>query len=568
MKPLDSRLLTRARAARRYIVLTAVFGAATAGLVVAQAILIASVLAPLAQGTTTLERLIPRLIAILAVAGGRALVAAAQERYSHRAATNVIADLRGQILAHTVALGPRWRDEGHGVATAALTTRGLDALDAYFAKYLPQLLMVATLTPALLIVVGAMDWISAVIMLVTLPLVPVFMILIGKTTAAIAEQRLSAMTTLGSRVLDLLCGLPTLKALGREMGPAARVREVSNAHARTTFSTVRIAFLSGAALELVSTLSVALVAVPIAMRLVYGDLALFTGIAVLIMAPEVYFPIRAVGTHFHASANGLAAADQAFEILQTPAPARGTGPAPDLRRARIVLEDVAVRHPDRDRYSPAGLNATLRPGSVTAFVGPNGVGKSTAVDVLLGLLTPDRGAVTAVDDDGPHDLADIDPAAWWAQIAWVPQRPALLPGTVWQNVTGDFVSNPTPKGADLAAADAAARRAGFDRVLAGLPDGWGTAIGHGGVGLSVGQGQRLALASALLQDRPVTILDEPTAHLDAATAEIVQDTIADLAKRGHTVLVVAHRTALIAAADQTVEVVSAPAAKLTAEADA
>ncbi|MDR1152712.1 MAG: hypothetical protein LBK72_09615, partial [Bifidobacteriaceae bacterium] len=282
MKPLDRRLLKHARAARLYIVLTAAFGAVTAGLVVAQAILIAAVLGPLAGGTAHLNTLGPRLVGLVAVGAARAIVAAVQERYSHRAATDVIADLRGQILAHTVALGPRWRDEGHATKVATLVTRGLDALDAYFAKYLPQFLMVATVTPALLIVVWSMDWLSGVIILVTLPLVPVFMILIGKTTAEVSARRLSAMTTLGSRVLDLLSGLPTLKALGREAGPAARVRELSNAHARTTFGTVQIAFLSGAALELVSTLSVAVVAVQIGLRLVAGGMPLTPALAILV----------------------------------------------------------------------------------------------------------------------------------------------------------------------------------------------------------------------------------------------------------------------------------------------
>ncbi|MDR0432032.1 MAG: thiol reductant ABC exporter subunit CydD [Bifidobacteriaceae bacterium] len=566
MKPLDPRLLRHAKAARPYIVLTAVFGVATAGLVVAQAILIANILGPLAQGTAQFTDMTGRLVAVLAVAGGRGIVGAVQERYSHRAATNVIAQLRGQLVRHAVALGPRWRDEGQAAPTAALTTRGLDALDAYFAKYLPQLLLVTTLTPLLLVVVAVMDWISAAIMALTLPLVPIFMILIGKTTAEISARRLSAMTTLGARVLDLLSGLPTLKALGRETGPSARVRELSQAHARSTFGTVRVAFLSGAALELVSTLSVALVAVPIAMRLVFGDMSLIAAIAMLIMAPEVYFPIRAVGTHFHASANGMAAADKAFRILETPLPEHGSKPAPDLSHARIEVRQLSVKTPGRATLTPSNLSFTLRPGSVTALVGPNGVGKSTALAVLLGLITPDSGAVLAADDAGPHDLREIEPESWWSQFAWVPTRPVLLPGTVWQNMTGDFsaTSATVPAGSDLEAASRAASQAGFAAVVASLPDGWATVIGHGGVGLSVGQGQRLALARALLGNRPVVVLDEPTAHLDAATAATVHGAIADLARQGRTVLLVAHQAALVGVADHVVEVTQATPAEMTA----
>ncbi|MDR3201677.1 MAG: hypothetical protein LBT54_00830, partial [Bifidobacteriaceae bacterium] len=379
MKPLDPRLLRHARSTRGYIVLTAGFGVLTAALVVGQAILIASVLGEAAQHLTTLRDAVPRLIAIVGIALARAVVSGAQERLSHRSATRVIAELRGQLLTHAVALGPRWLSEDRSAKIAALTTRGLDALDAYFSRYLPQLLMVATLTPGLLIVVGVMDWLSAVIILITLPLIPVFMVLIGKLTAAYSRDRIDAMTALGARVLDLLSGLPTLKALGREQGPAARVRELSDAHARATFGTVRIAFLSGAALELISTLSVALVAVEIGLRLVYAQMGLTTGLAVLIMAPEVYFPLRAVGTHFHASANGVAAAEEAFEVLETPARAPGTVPAPDLATAVIRAEHLTVHPPGRDRLAPHDLSFELKPGTLTALAGPNGSGKSTAV---------------------------------------------------------------------------------------------------------------------------------------------------------------------------------------------
>jgi ATP-binding cassette subfamily C protein CydD len=542
-----------------YIVLSAAFGATTAGLVVAQALLIAWILGPLADGTATVAQLVPRLVGIAGVGLARAILAAAQERYSHRAATDVIADLRGSILDHAVALGPRWRDEGHAAEVASLVTRGLDGLNAYFSRYLPQFLMVATVTPALLVVVWAMDWVSGIIILVTLPLVPVFMILIGKTTQEVSERRLTAMTTLGSRVLDLLAGLPTLKALGREAGPASRVRELSAAHARTTFGTVRVAFLSSAALELVSTLSVAVVAVQIGLRLVAHQMPLTPALAILVMAPEVYKPLRAVGTHFHASASGLAAADRAFAILQTPLPVRGDAPAPDLSRSTIRVEDVGVRPPGRDLYTPANLTLTLRPGTVTALVGPNGVGKSTAVEVLLGLIRPDHGRVVAVDDAGSQDLSGIDPHSWWAQIAWMAQRPCLVNATVWQNLSGDFSGPPVPDAVQRPRAEAAALQASLSEILAQLPDGWRTVIGEGGAGLSLGQRQRLALARVIFEDKPVVILDEPAAHLDEAAAGVVRDAIGAMARGGRTVLVVTHRPDLIAMADHSVTAASAPA---------
>ncbi|MCL2788380.1 MAG: thiol reductant ABC exporter subunit CydD [Micrococcales bacterium] len=552
MKPLDARLLRHARAARVFIVATAALGIVRAALVLAQAILIAQCVGrAAAEG---LHDAAPRLLAIGCVALARGAVTAAQERVSHRASAHVIADLRGQLLRHAIALGPRWLGAGRAADLATLATRGLGALDDYFAKYLPQLLLVGTLTPGLLAVVAVMDWPTALFLLVTLPLIPLFMVLIGKLTASHAERRLGAMTTLGSRVEDLLAGLPTLKALGREAGPAARVRELSDAHARATFATVRIAFISGAVLELVSTLSVAVVAVEVGLRLAYGKMSLVIGLAVIIMAPEVFLPLRAMGTHYHASANGLAAADKTFAVLAQTPPARGSTPAPDLSGATMSLRGITVRPEGRGRLAPHRLDLDVVPGAVTALTGPNGAGKSTAVAVLLGLVAPDEGEVTVCLAGGACSrLADLDPASWQAQFAWVPQRPVLLPGTVWENLTGDFDA-PPPSPDARARADAAAHAAAFDSVLATLPRGWDTRIGHGGLGLSVGQRQRLALARAFLQDRPVVILDEPTAHLDAATEQRVLAAARTLANQGRAVLIVAHRESLLATADATIAV--------------
>lgn len=569
MKPLDPRLMRYARSARTYIILTALFGILTAVFVVAQAVLLGHILGGVAQHGWHTSDVVPMLAALLVAAVARAVVAGAQERYAHRAATKTIADLRAQVLRHAAALGPRWLNEGRSTKLATLLTHGLDALDAYFSKYLPQLLMVATLMPLLLIVVGVQDWVSGLIILITIPVIPAFMILIGKMTQSVARRRLKTMTTLSAQVLDLLAGLPTLKALGREKGPARQVRQLSEQHARATFQTVRVAFLSGAVLELAATISVAVVAVAIGLRLDYGKMTLAAGLAVLIMAPEVYKPIRAVGTQFHASSNGVAAADQAFEVLATPLPEPGTVQAPDLTQAELVLDGVSVHPAGRDRVAPADLNLTLRPGTLTALTGPNGAGKSTAAAVLLGLVAPDRGRALVRTADGRElDVATLDRASWWRQIAWVPQRPAILPGTVWENVTGRFgesrteapdaVGSPTEGKPTMAELERAADLAQFSGVVAGLEDGWDTPVGSGGVGLSVGQGQRLALTRALLGTEPVVVLDEPTAHLDEATEAHVLDAISGLARAGRTVLVIAHRPDLIARAGTSVPVQWAP----------
>ncbi|MGW6005570.1 thiol reductant ABC exporter subunit CydD [Oerskovia enterophila] len=568
MKPLDPRLLRQARAARGYVALTAVLGLVTAGLVVAQALLIASVLAPAIQGSLSLPDVGTPLALLAAVVAVRAGVAWAQERFALKAATKTVAELREQVVSHAVALGPRWLATGRGPAVATLATRGLDDLEPYMVRYLPQLLLAATVTPATLAVVLGLDWISAIIIAVTIPLIPVFMILVGQLTAGTSERRLEVMQRLGSQVLDLMAGLPTLRAFGREHGPEKRVRALGDANRRATMGTLRVAFLSGMVLELLTTLSVALVAVGIGLRLVYGEVGLEPALAVLVLAPEVYLPLRQVGMHFHASTDGIAAANQAFEVLDEPLCPVGTTPAPSLAGSRITFEGVSVRAGDRDVLAPAALTTTFgsaggeagsasdapSSGTVVALTGPSGSGKTTTALVLLGLLAPDAGRVVVTPREGePVDLAEIDPATWWPQVAWVPQRPTLTPGTV-REVVLDGREVPDDELAD------AARLSGLDAVLDVLPDGWATPIGQGGVGLSVGQRQRVALTAALLGDPsrvPLVVLDEPTAHLDARGERAVLDAVRAWRDQGRTVVVVAHRTSLVELADQVVVVSSA-----------
>lgn len=537
MRPLDPRLLRHARAARGYLALTVALGLVTAALVVAQALLLADALGrAVSQGATPAD-VRAAVLGLAAVVSARALVAAAQERWAHRAATRAVNELRAEVVAHAAALGPRWLAGGHGPQVVTLATRGLDALEPYFVRYLPQLVLAATVTPATLLVVLGLDWVSAAILVAVLPLVPIFMVLVGRLTEGRSEQGLATMQRLGSQVLDLLAGLPTLRALGRERGPVARVRALGDAHRRATMGTLRIAFLSGLVLELLTTLSVALVAVGIGLRLVHGGLDLVTGLAVLVLAPEVFLPLRQVGAQFHASTDGVAAADEVFRMFETPVRPRGTQPAPDLARTDVRLDGVGVR--SRAGLTPAGLDVHVRPGRVVALVGPNGTGKSTAVDALLGLVDPDEGRVLL----GDVDLRDVDPPTFWSQVAWLPQRPVLEPGPVADVVGGSPESRA-----------AAARLTGLDAVVAELPAGWGTPLGRGGEGLSLGQRQRVALTRALLSDAPLVVLDEPTAHLDAGGEAVVLATVQALRDAGRTVVLVAHRASLVALADDVVEV--------------
>ena len=552
-----------ARSARRYIAATAVTGMATATLVVAQAFLVSGAVGAVSSngaGPTAVRGL---LLALGGVVVARALVVLLQEVHAHRSAAGTIIELRRLVLEHAARLGPRWQAV-HGTEAATLLTRGLDDLEPYFTRYLPQLVLAATVTPATVLVLITQDWPAAVAVVCTLPLIPVFMILIGRMTQSVSQERLEAMQVLGDQVLDLISGLPTLKALGREQKPAERVRALGRSYRRTTMSTLRIAFLSGAVLEFITTLSVAIIAVEIGFRLVAGRMDLFTGLLVLMVAPEVYQPLRQVGFQFHASANGVAAAESVFEILETPVPEHGSLPAPDLRTATIRLDAVSVAA--RGAWAPAGLSTTIRPGSLVALTGASGAGKTTTTQVLLGLLPADRGRVRVVPApegdglDGAVDLSEIDPGTWWEQIVWVPQRPTITPGTVLENVLsnapGDTAGNAAgPVPAELVEA---ARATGFDEVVAGLPQGWDTLVGSGGVGLSVGQRQRLALTRALCSTAPLVVMDEPTAHLDAASEAHVLTAVRALHASGRTVVIIAHRPALIALAEQTVAVTSEP----------
>ncbi len=598
MKPLDPRLLRYARAARGYLALTVVLGVVTAGLVVAQAILLAHVLASAAHDGTALPALLPMIGWLAGVVVLRAVATGVQERYAHRAATRATAELREQVVAHAAALGPRWLAEGEGPRVVTLATRGLDALEPYFVRYLPQLVLSATVTPATLLVVLDLDWVSAAIAAGTVPLIPVFMILVGLLTQGRSERSLRVMQRLGSQVLDLIAGIPTLRAFGRERGPARRVQELGDAHRRATMGTLRIAFLSGMVLELLTTLSVALVAVGIGLRLVYGHLDLTTGLAVLVLAPEIYFPLRQVGAQFHASTDGVAAADQVFRVLETPLPSTGATPCPDLRTKTIRLRGVTVRAPGRDVLAPADLSLDVPPGSVVALAGASGTGKSTTVDVVLGLVRPEHGgvdlvaavdagdAVDAADPLVPIDapggaapsdaaradapggtlpggtlpggtgrpvaLADVDLPTYWSQVAWLPQRPVLEPGSLSRIVCGQ--DDDALGSSSRAERDRAAALTGLDAVVDAAPDGWRTALGRGGAGLSIGQRQRVALTRALLSDAPLVVLDEPTAHLDAEGERVVLRTVRALRDAGRTVLLVAHRPSLLALADRVVTV--------------
>lgn len=541
MRPFDPRLLRYAHSARRHIIAISVIGFLTAALVIAQALVISAAVSPVITGHATLNDVWHWVLILLGIVAFRGGLVALREALGHRAAEQAIGELREALVRKAEALGPRWRAR-NGAETATLISRGLDDLAPYFVKFLPQLVLVSTVTPLALATILLLDFWSALIAALTIPLIPIFMVLIGRFTQDSTSIKLAAMERLGAQLLDLMSGLPTLRALGREKGPNAHLKELGEANTTATMATLRIAFLSGGALEFLATLSVALVAVEVGMRLVGGSVTLVTGLAVIMLAPEVFEPLRQVGAQFHASANGVAAANAAFAILEQDEAPRGTTPAPRLTMCRIECDDLSVAA--RGAWAPRNLQATIEPGTIVALQGDSGAGKTTTAMCLLGLERPTEGRILLHSPEGSINLDDCAPESFWEQVIWIPQSPTLIAGTLRDNL-------PAASDDELAQA---ARMTTFDEVLATLPKGWETPIGSGGLGLSVGQRQRLALMEAFLTRAPLVVLDEPTAHLDALSEESVTCAVAALKEAGSTVVVIAHRKAMLDLADQVIPV--------------
>ncbi|MGK8501754.1 thiol reductant ABC exporter subunit CydD [Nocardia asiatica] len=602
--PIDPRLWRYARSARSYLALSVALSLVVTAAIVVAAVLIGRVLAGVVTdpGLRTLGAWTAELVVLTLAIAGRVLATWWQSRLAHRAGASVVAELESAVLGAGARLSPRELDTRR-TELAVVVGTGLSGLRGYLVGYVPALLLAVLVPPVVLAVIAAHDLTSGVIVVITLPLIPIFMILIGLLTQGRAEATLAATTRLSDQMLDLFAGMPTLRALGRETGFAEpegmrrerqgagpadtmqhRVRELGDALRQRTMRALRMAFLSSMVLEMLATLSVALIAVSIGLRLVFGEMSLYAGLVALVLAPEVYLPLRMVGERFHAAQDGMAAADKAFAVLDGTPPARDDLPtgasaaAPDESRApdasgrsaapkaagatersassasrgTVELCDLSVRA--RDGLAPAGLSATLRPGSLTVLAGPNGSGKSTALQAILGLIRPDRGAVTV---DGV-DVRALDPDRWWARVAWLPQRPVLVPGTLRDNLellgarpVDHAARGPVRVVDDL---EAACLATGFDAVLDDLPGRWDTVVGPGGIGLSLGQRQRLALTRVLATDRPILLLDEPTAHLDAAAEATVLAALRARARAGATVVVIGHRPTVLAAADHVVQV--------------
>jgi ATP-binding cassette, subfamily C, bacterial CydD len=536
VRPVDPRLLRYARAARRQLITTVALGIVATAAILAQAGLLAHALASAARGHPAV--LWGTLLALLAVVAVRVAVTYGGEVCALRAAAAVKSQLRRALAARTIGLGPAWSagpggQGGQGAEVAALATRGLDGLDPYFARYLPQLVLAVAVPVAVLARVAAADWISAVLIATTLPLIPLFAVLVGWHTKARTRRQWRLLATLAGHFLDVVEGLPTLKVFGRAKHQEKVIGEVTSEYRSATMSALRVAFASALVLELAAAVATALVAVEVGLRLLYGHMAYETALLVLLLTPEAFLPLRAVAAQFHASMEGAAAAGRVLEILETEPPAR-SGPAPRIRAADlstdgIALNAVTAAYPGRDRPALQGLSLAIRPGDRIAVTGPSGAGKSTLLALLLGFVQLADGTIQA----GGADLAAIDPGRWRAQIAWVPQQPHLFAGTAAGNIA---LGNP---GASMDAIARAAELAGAAEFIEALPCGYAEELGERALRLSAGQRQKIALARAFLRDARLLLLDEPAAHLDPASASLLWETI-DRVAAGRTVVLVSH----------------------------
>lgn len=545
---LDERLLRQARLARWALLLAVLLGLLVGVATVGQARFLSRVVHIAFLEHKALPQVLPWGALFLALALVRAGLVWGAEVASGHAANRVKQHLRERLAAHLLALGPAYARGQRTGELANTVVEGIEALDAYFRQYLPQVALAALVPLAVLAFVFPRDWVSGLVLLLTAPILPLFMMLIGSLADRLTRRQFSSLSRMSAHFLDVLQGLTTLKLLGRSRDQAGAIAGISDQFRRATMGVLRVAFLSALVLEMASTIGTAVVAVQVGLRLLYGRLAFEQALFVLILAPEFYLPLRSLGARFHSGMQGVAAARRIFDILETPAPARSaevrdlvTAPAMlgPPERISLSFSDVWYAYDEGRRPAVNGLTFDLAPGERVALVGPTGAGKSTVAYLLMRFLDPARGSISV----GGVPLASLPVSAWRARLAWVPQRPTLFYGSVAANIR---LARPTATSDEVIWA---ARQAQAHDFVQALPHAYDTVIGERGVTLSGGEAQRIALARAFLKDAPFLLLDEATAHLDPETEDAVQAAVARLLA-GRTALMIAHRLPTAASADR------------------
>lgn len=545
----DKRLAHEAKPVWGYLILTIGLGLGIALLAVAQAWFFSRVVAEVFLEGATLSSVWNFLMILLGIMVLRAGVQWVSETSAHEAAFRIKINLRTRLMSHIVSLGPvsaRGERAGELITTVV---DGIESLEDYFSKYLPQLLLSAAIPLLIVAFVFPQDWKSGLILLLTGPLIPFFMILIGKLAEKKSFEQFQSLSWMSAHFLDILRGLSTLKVFGRAKDQTRVIVRVSDSFRKTTLSVLRIAFLSALVLEFLATMSTALVAVTIGLRLVYGTLSFSTGLFLLLLAPEFYTPLRTLGLNFHAGLSGMNAATRIFEILDTPLNSgeetmkvNKNWRTPDLSSDfRISFQHVGLTYQAGEIPALKDINLSLSFGERVALVGPSGAGKTSLAEILLGFIEPSKGDVVV----NGEPLKTISLEYWRELIAYVPQKPYLFAGSIADNI---HFGRPS---ATLEDVENAAREGLAHEFISALPDGYNTLLGEEGTRLSGGQAQRVAIARTILKDAPLLILDEVTSSLDAASEYAVQEALRRL-MQGKTALIIAHRLSTVRQMDRIV----------------
>jgi len=531
-------------------------------LVILQAWLLAMIINAVVFDDATLADVQTGLLALFVLFVIRAGLMWIAEQFAFQAAIKVKVHLRQKLYTHVQQLGATWLNRERSGDVVNALSDGIEGLEAYYARYIPAMALMSLLPLAILVFVLAHDWLAAVILVVTAPLIPVFMILIGKGTEKRNQKQWKQLAHMSAHFLDMIQGLTSLKLFNASRREAKMVAKIADDYRQSTMSVLRVAFLSSFMLEFFATVSVALVAVIVGFRLFWGELDFFYGLFVLLLAPEFYLPLRNMGTQYHARMEAIGAVERILEIFQQKPQDQSadetdaTQPStikqlsqlpPDfMPQAQIELRDLHFHYPDQ-RQALKGVSFTIKPQETLAIVGESGAGKTTLLNLLLGFLQAQRGEIRLHNQQQQQQqgyaLHDLSKDVWYQQLAWLPQRAQIFPKTVAENIALG------QEKIDLAAIQQAAKQAYADEFIQALPNGYQTLIGEGGQGLSGGQQQRIALARIFLKDAPILLLDEATAHLDQHSEQLIQQSLSTLIQQ-RTVIMIAHRLQTIKHADR------------------
>ncbi len=539
---LDKRLLRLLMSERGYLSGIGALSLVSAVFVVGQARLLSSLLDAVFLQGADLARVLPLLSGLFLIGLGRALASGGMEILAGWMAVGIKEKLRLRLVKGIFSAGPApFQRENSGEISNTITN-GIESLDAYYSQYLPQLAVAALIPFAILISVFPLDWLSGVVFLLTAPLIPFFMVLIGKGSEAVTRRQWQSLSRMSAFFLDTLQGLRELKQWNRSLDHAERLARVTDEYRSTTMNVLRITFISALVLELVATISTAVVAVQIGLRLLYGMMNFEQAFLILLLAPEFYQPMRLLGQRFHAGMSGITAAGRIFKLpmLQSEEHEKRGG-SPLLFKAGDVIrfENVTFRYPDREEQALKGIDFEWKFGETVALVGSSGSGKTTIARLVMGFIQPNEGVVRI----SQYSLTEIDLEVWRSQIAWVGQRPYIMNASLLENLR---FAKPQCSSGEI---QQALRLANLEEVVARLPQGLETPIGEAGAKLSSGELQRVSLARAFLRDAPIVVLDEPTAHLDAGLEEMLESSLERLC-RNKTVMIIAHRLPTVMRADQ------------------